>query len=192
MLAKKYMNISFTDISKLLKSKIHEERLIALLILVFNFQKKTENQDKIFSFYLKNRKYIDNWDLVDLSAYKIIGKYLFEKDKSLLYEMVNSNSLWDRRIAIVSTLYFIRNQKFDDTVNIAKILLNDKQDLIHKAVGWMLREIGKRNEKLLEKFLKENYKKMPRTMLRYAIEKFSEEKRKSYLNKNYKLIINKN
>jgi 3-methyladenine DNA glycosylase AlkD len=130
---------------------------------------------------LKNRKGVNNWDLVDLSAPKIIGKYLLDKDKSLLLELALSKNLWERRISILSTYEFIRNNKFDTTLKIAKILMHDKQDLIHKAVGWMLREIGKRDLSTEENFLKLYYKDMPRTMLRYAIEKFPEVKRKKYL-----------
>lgn len=180
-IAIEFKALSLEEISRLLKSKIHEERLIALLILVYNFQRDEKKRDEIYSFYIKNKININNWDLVDLSADKIVGAHLFKKDKSILYELAVSENFWDRRIAIISTFYFIKNNKFDDTLKIAKILLNDKHDLIQKAVGWMLREIGKRDIKKLEKYLKENYKFMPRTMLRYSIEKFDEAKRKKYL-----------
>ena len=143
---------------------------------------------KIFNFYLKNTKYVNNWDLVDLSAPKIVGEYLAAqlknsntKTRQILYKLARSKNLWERRIAIVSTYAFIRQNKFEDTFKIAKMLLNDKHDLIHKAVGWMLREAGKCSQPALEKFLKAHYKNMPRTMLRYAIEKFPEKKRKMYL-----------
>ena len=156
--------------------------LISLFILIDKFGKSTEKEQQvIFKFYIKNRRGVNNWDLVDLSAPKIIGKYLFEKEKSLLFKFAVSKNLWERRIAILSTYEFIRNENYNTTLKIAEILLVDDHDLIHKAVGWMLREIGKRDLRREENFLKINYKKMPRTMLRYAIEKFSETKRKKYL-----------
>jgi 3-methyladenine DNA glycosylase AlkD len=130
---------------------------------------------------LENTKHINNWDLVDSSAHYIIGDFLFEKDKKVLYELANSKNLWEKRIAIISTFHFIKKEEFEDALAISEILLEDKHDLIHKAVGWMLREIRNRDLETQEKFLKFHYKKMPRTMLRYAIEKFEEEKRKSYL-----------
>jgi 3-methyladenine DNA glycosylase AlkD len=179
-LVKKYNNLEIKEIIKLLHSKIHEERLTALLIMVSTFQIE-KNKEKIYNFYLKNTKYINSWDLVDLSAPKIIGDYLLNKPKSILSKLARSKSLWERRISIISTFSFIRNNNFKETLKIAKILLNDKHDLIHKAVGWMLREVGKRDLKIEEEFLKKYYKKMPRTMLRYAIEKFPEKKRKQYL-----------
>ncbi|MDA0986633.1 MAG: DNA alkylation repair protein [Bacteroidetes bacterium] len=180
-IAKKYFELTFTELTDLIKSKIHEERLIALIILVNRFKKNKEEQEKIFKFYIKNKKYINNWDLVDLSAHKIVGCYLFEKDKSILTGLANSKNLWDRRISIISTLYSISKGSFEQTLKIADLLIADKQDLIHKAVGWMLREIGKRDMKVLEKFLKNRYSIMPRTMLRYSIEKFEESKRQKYL-----------
>ena len=183
-IAVKYSKFPFNEIKTLLKSKIHEERLIALLILVNNYHKgDDEEKEKIYNFYLSNTKKINNWDLVDLSAHKIVGAHLIGKDKSILYKLVRSDNLWERRIAIIATFNFINNNKFEDSLKIAKLLLNDKHDLIHKAVGWMLREIGKRNQAVEEKFLRGCYKKMPRTMLRYAIERFDEKKRKFYLGK---------
>ena len=179
-IAIKYESLALKDIQLLLKSKIHEERLTALLILVNNY-KKSENKSEIYDFYLKNTKNINSWDLVDLSAQVIIGTYLEDKDRSILYKLAKSSNLWERRIAIISTFHFIKNNDFSDALKIAEILLNDKHDLIHKAVGWMLREIGKRDISVLENFLKKNYHSMPRTMLRYAIEKFPEKKRKMYL-----------
>jgi len=179
-LVKKYSDIEIKEIIKLLPSKIHEERLTALLIMVKKFQ-NAEDKEEIYNLYLKNTEYINNWDLVDLSAGKIIGDYLLGKSKSILYKLAKSESIWERRISIIATFNFIRNNKFTETLKIAKILLNDEHDLIHKAVGWMLREIGKRDLKTEEKFLKKYYKKMPRVMLRYAIEKFPEKKRKHYL-----------
>jgi len=181
-LAKEFKDLSLNDIKVLLGSPVHEERLISLFILISKYESGDEKEkEKIFSFYLKNRKSVNNWDLVDLSAPKIMGKHLVEKDKSLLIKLATSKNLWERRISILSTHEFIRNGKFDTTFKISKILINDKHDLIHKAVGWMLREIGKKNISAEEKFLKNSYKKMPRTMLRYAIEKFPEAKRRKYL-----------
>ncbi len=182
--AKKYPDLSLENIQKLLSSKIHEHRLISLFILIIRY-KKADNVGKkeIFNFYLRNTKNINNWDLVDLSAPNIIGSYLLDKPRNILYKLAKSNNLWERRIGIMATFGFIKNNQFKDTLKISEILLNDKHDLIHKAVGWMLREIGKRNKLVEEKFLKKYYKKMPRTMLRYAIERFDESKRKFYLRK---------
>ena len=140
-----------------------------------------KERDRIFKFYLKNLKYVNNWDLVDLSAPKIIGKHLIDKDKSLLFDFAESGDLWKRRIAILSTQYFIQKDLLDYTFQLADKLLYDKEVLIQKAVGWMLREAGKKDIIALVEFLKSRYKKMPRTMLRYTIEKFSEIKRKRYL-----------
>ncbi|HII66209.1 TPA: DNA alkylation repair protein, partial [Candidatus Woesearchaeota archaeon] len=169
-ISKKYALLSFANIKALLKSKIHEERLVALLILVHRYQKGDEDEKKgIVDFYLGNTKCVNNWDLVDLSADKLLGHWLFGKDTSLLCRLAESPHLWERRIAIVSTFHFIRNNRFSDTLKISGMLLGDKHDLIHKAVGWMLREVGKRDQPVLEGFLKRHHKKMPRTMLRYAI-----------------------
>ena len=181
-IAKKYQDLSLKETEKLLHSKIHEERLVALLILIHKFQTDKEDlKEKIFKLYLKNTKYINNWDLVDLSAHKIIGEYLRDKSKKILYKLAKSENLWERRIAVLSTFHFIGNNEFKESLKISKLLLKDKHDLIHKAVGWMLREIGKRSIAIEEKFLKIHYKKMPRTMLRYAIERFPEKRRKAYL-----------
>ena len=181
-IAKKYKPLSFPELKKLITSKYHEERLIALLILVERFKKaKEDEKEKIVKFYLDNRKGINNWDLVDLSAPKILGEYLIDKDRNILFIFAKSNDLWEKRIAVLSTFTFIKNNDFNDALKIFEILLNDKHDLIHKAVGWMLRELGKIDFKTEEKFLKNYYKTMPRTMLRYAIEKFPERKRKAYL-----------
>ena len=182
-LAKKYgADLSLADLDKLIKSKIHEERLIALLILVYQFQKNEAARQKIYNFYLAHTKYINNWDLVDLSAPKIVGAYLWGKDKKILYKLAKSKNLWEKRIAILSTFYDIYYKKAGDALKISELLLKDQHDLIHKAVGWMLREIGKRcDEKLLFNFLDLHKKKMPRTMLRYAIERLPEKKRKFYL-----------
>lgn len=184
-IAKKNINLDLSQIETLLKSVWHEERLIALLILVLKF-KLAENPEqlKIVEFYLKNTQYVNNWDLVDASASYILGKYLLNNSRDILYSLAKSNSLWEKRIAIVATWELIRNNEYKDTFKIAKILLKDQHDLIHKATGWMLREVGKRNgQEILEGFLKQHYKEMPRTMLRYAIEHFSENKRKQYLKK---------
>ncbi|MBK9098634.1 MAG: DNA alkylation repair protein [bacterium] len=181
-IAREFINLELSELKILLESKIHEERLISLFILVDKYEKSSDiEKEKIFSFYLKNRKGINNWDLVDLSAPKIMGKHLLKKDRGLLFKFALSKNLWEKRIAVLSTYEFIRNNDFQTTLEIAKLLVDDKHDLIHKAVGWMLREIGKRDLKTEENFLKLYYKKMPRTMLRYAIEKFPESKRKKYL-----------
>ena len=164
------------------ESKVHEYRLTALFILVHKYEKANKiTKKKIFDFYLSNTKYINNWDLIDLSSHKILGDFLYEKNKDILYKLAKSSSLWERRISIISTYYFIRKNNFEDTLNISKLLLNDKEDLIQKAVGWMLREVGKRNLEKEEEFLRKYYKKMPRTMLRYAIERFKEEKKGYYM-----------
>lgn len=182
--AKKYKDLTLKEIQQLLNSKIHEHRLTSLFILVDKYKKADEKtKKKIFDFYLKNKNNINNWDLIDLSAPNIIGDYLLDKPRDILYKLAKSKSLWERRISILSTAAFIRNGQFDDTLRISEILINDKHDLIHKGVGWMLREVGKRNQAIEERFLKKYYKKMPRTMLRYAIEKLPENKRKFYLGK---------
>jgi 3-methyladenine DNA glycosylase AlkD len=181
-IAKEFNQLEYSEVKQLLASKIHEERLIALLILVDKFENGSEKEkEKIFNYYIENRKGVNNWDLVDLSAPKIAGSYLLNRDKMLLYDFASSDNLWERRIAIISTYTFIRLNRYDDTLKISEILLNDKHDLIHKAVGWMLREVGNRNMNIEENFLRVRYKRMPRTMLRYAIEKFPESKRKKYL-----------
>lgn len=181
-LARGFKNLALADLKILLNSPVHEERLISLFVLVDKYEKGAEKEkEAIFKFYLNNRKGINNWDLVDLSAPKIIGKHLLKKNKSLLFKFALSKNLWERRIAVLSTYEFIRNDYYAATLQIAKILLQDNHDLIHKAVGWMLREVGKRNLQVEESFLKIHYKKMPRIMLRYSIEKFPETKRKKYL-----------
>src|SRR5581483_11776395 len=167
----------------LLGSSIHEERLVALLILVQKYN-STSDKARISRFYVDNLKGVNNWDLVDLSAPSILGSSLMENDKSILYRMARSSNVWERRIAIVSTLQFIRNGEFGDTLKIAEILLHDDHDLIHKAAGWMLREVGKRDVCAEEMFLEKYCSSMPRTMLRYAVERFPEKKRKNYLRKN--------
>ncbi len=180
-IALKYRDLGFEDILKLLRSEIHEERLIALLILVHQFQHDEMLQRRIYEFYLKNTKFVNNWDLVDLSADKIMGAYLADKPKAILYKFAKSQNLWERRIAMLSTYYFIKNNEFEDAIGIAEVLVMDENDLIQKAVGWMLREIGNRDKKTEENFLKKYHKTMGRTTLRYAIEKFTEKERKHYL-----------
>lgn len=175
-ISKKYLDLSLDDLQKLLDSKIHEHRTVALFILIENNDKKAA-----FDFYVKNTKNINNWDLVDLSAPKIMGDYLLNKDNKILYKMTKSNNLWERRIAVLSTFRFIKENDFEDVLKIAEILLSDKEDLIHKAVGWMLREVGKRDLRKEEEFLEKHYRKIPRTCLRYAIEKFPQEKRETFL-----------
>jgi 3-methyladenine DNA glycosylase AlkD len=184
-LAKKFSGLSIDDSFSLLKSKLHEERLIALFIITHHFEKSpNEKQKDIIDKYLAHTKYINNWDLVDSSAYKILGKYLLDKPKDILFKLAKSPMLWERRIAMVSTYAFIKQKESTLTFQLALLLMNDKEDLMHKAVGWMLREAGKHDPIGLEIFLSENYKKMPRTMLRYSIEKFSEKKRKAFLTGN--------
>jgi 3-methyladenine DNA glycosylase AlkD len=181
-IAKKWGGIELKEAIKLLKSHIHEERLLALFILVARFKKGDEaTKEEVYNIYLKQKRYINNWDLVDSSAEHIIGGWLFYREKDILYNLIASANLWDRRIAILATFHFIKKGVFEDSLNIIRAVLGDKHDLIHKAAGWMLREIGKRDFETEEEFLRLNYKKMPRTMLRYAIEKFPEELRQDYL-----------
>ncbi|OEU67437.1 MAG: DNA alkylation repair protein [Desulfobacterales bacterium PC51MH44] len=181
-LAKEYQSITIKEVKQLLKSAIHEERQLALLMLVNKYSKGNETVKKgIYELYLQYTQFINNWDLVDVSAHHIIGAFLLDKSEEPLFRLAKSRNLWERRIAIISTFHFIKHNKYTATLKIAKILLADKEDLIHKAVGWMLREIGKRHMPNLEMFLKKHYKRMPRTMLRYAIEKFPEDKRQGYL-----------
>jgi 3-methyladenine DNA glycosylase AlkD len=181
-LVKEYQDITIKEVMQLLRSSIHEERLFALLILVSKYSKGNETVKKrIYELYLQTTKFINSWDLVDGSAQHIVGAFLMDKSKEPIYRLAKSNSLWERRIAILSTFHFIKHDNYSETLKISKILLTDEQDLIHKAVGWMLREIGKRHISTEEIFLKKYYKRMPRTMLRYAIEKFPESKRKKYL-----------
>jgi Predicted DNA alkylation repair enzyme len=179
--AKKYKNLNLEDLKKLLKTEFHECRLCALMILRFQYE-VSENKKELVDFYLKNTRYINNWDLVDLSCQYILGNWFLDKDKKILYQLARSKNLWERRIAIISTFEFIRHNQFADTLKLSEILISDKHDLIHKAVGWMLREVGKRDKKVLRDFLDKHHQKMPRVMLRYAIEKFPQDIRKKYLN----------
>ena len=185
-IAREFKYLPAADIKKLLKSKVHEHRFVALEILVIRYEKGNEKEKKeIVAFYLKNIDGVNNWDLVDTSAPYILGHYLLGKNKKVLYDFAKSKSIWRKRVAIISTQYFIRQNHFEDTLKIAKLLLQDKHDLIHKAVGWMLREVGNKSLQTELEFLDKHYTIMPRTMLRYAIEKFPKEKRKQYLKKKY-------
>lgn len=185
IIANKYKDLSIGEIKILLSSKIHEERLVAVLLLVKRFETGNKKEQKeIFDFYLKHTVYINNWDLVDLSASRIVGSYLClnKKPTTLLVSLAKSKDLWEKRISIISTLYYIREESSAETFKIAGLLLGDKHDLIHKAIGWMLREVGKQcSQKEEEEFLKKNIAKLPRTTLRYAIERFPEKLRKEYL-----------
>lgn len=180
---KYYKNIDLKAIESLLNDPVHEYRLTALFMLTYIFEKAKDAQTRedIVNIYLNNIQAVNNWDLVDSSAPYILGCYLFDKDKSILYDLARTQDLWKQRIAVMSTFYFIKKNRYDDTLKIAEILMNHPHDLIHKAVGWMLREIGKRDFDIEYNFLKDNYKLMPRTMLRYAIEKFEPELRQKFL-----------
>lgn len=185
-IAKKYFQrTNLNETQNLLSSKIHEHRLTALLILILKYQKgNSQEKEKFFHFYLKNTKHINNWDLVDLSCREIIGNFLLEqKNKKILFQLAKSKNLWEKRIAMISTFPFIKKADFSLPLSIAELLINDKHDLIQKAIGWMLREIGKKDQKVEEDFLKRYGLKMGRVTLRYAIEKFSEKKRRRYLDK---------
>lgn len=180
--AHRYEGLSFADVHRLLDSVFHEERLAALLLLAHRFRKGNEKEKKkIFDFYLAHAERANNWDLVDLSAGKIVGAWLLDRPKGVLMRLARSRSLWRRRIAIVATSAFIAAGRFDETFRIADAHIRDKHDLIHKATGWMLREVGKRDKAALVRWLRPRHARMPRTMLRYAIEKFPEPERKRYL-----------
>jgi len=180
--ARETRDLDDTSLQVLLRSSVHEERMLSLLILIQKYVRGTdEERKKIYDFYLVNTSFINNWDLVDLSAEHVVGHFLMRGSRRPLYQLAKSKSLWERRIAILSTFHFIKQHEFSDALKIAAILLSDKEDLIQKAVGWMLREVGKRDLEAEEQFLRKSYQKMPRTMLRYAIERFPEEKRKRYL-----------
>jgi 3-methyladenine DNA glycosylase AlkD len=181
-LAKEFENLYFTGIRRLLQSKIHEERGMALLILVRKYPKGTPgDQERIYKLYMRHLPFINNWDLVDGSAEHIVGAWLRGKSKKPLHDLARSKVLWERRVAILATFHYIKRHEFSATLKIAGMLLTDEEDLIHKAVGWMLREVGKRDPATEERFLKLHYQRMPRTMLRYAIERFPEPKRQRYL-----------
>jgi len=192
MVARQFAGLPLADTLRLLHSPVHEERLLALILLIQRYEQAVpEERAHIVAMYLKNTHTINNWDLVDLSAPNIVGDWLQDKDRAILKELARSRNMWDRRIAIVSTHAFIRRKDFADTFRIAHMLLKDEEDLMHKATGWMLREVGKRDLAALENFLLEplssgngttpRYQAMPRTMLRYAIERFEEDKRQNYL-----------
>ncbi len=181
--AKKFSQLQLVEVKMLLYSHIHEERLVALLILVWRYSSalsSREEKEEIVKFYIDNIKQVNNWDLVDLSAPNILGGHLIDRDRRLLYRLARSENVWERRIAILATYHFIRNGDFSDTLKIAEMLLQDRHDLIHKAAGWMLREVGKRDVASEEAFLEKHRSVMPRTMLRYAIERLPESKRRRY------------
>jgi 3-methyladenine DNA glycosylase AlkD len=185
LVAKKFNQLPVGEVRTLLYSRVHEERLVALLILARRYSSASSSREKeqIVKFYLEHIKQVNNWDLVDLSAPSILGAHLVDRDdrRRLLYRLAGSENVWERRIAIVATHHFIRNGDFSDTLKIAEMLLQDRHDLIHKAVGWMLREVGKRDAAAEEEFLEKHCSVMPRTMLRYAIERLSERKRRRYM-----------
>ena len=180
---REYRTISLNDTLELLKSRFHEARLLALLMLVakYSFAHSVAEQEAIYQSYLSHTEFTNNWDLVDCSAEHIVGAHLFKRDRNPIYRLAGSRIIWERRIAVMSTFHFIKRDDFSDTLAIAELLLGDNEDLIHKAVGWMLREVGKRNRNTEEEFLLNHYKEMPRTMLRYAIEKLPESQRLAYL-----------
>ena len=181
-LAKEYQALSIDDAAELLRSEAHEERLLALLLLVRLYQRgDDEAKRRIYDLYLASTRFINNWDLVDLSAEHVVGAHLWERDRAVLDRLARSGLVWERRIAILATFHFIKRGRFDDTFRVAESLLHDRHDLIHKAVGWMLREVGKRDQPAEEAFLRQHYRTMPRTMLRYAIERFPEPLRRRYL-----------
>ncbi len=184
-ISKTCLDLPFDDLQEMLNSKWHEVRLSALIILVERFKRKRtslEERDEIYHFYLKNVCHCNNWDLVDLTCPTIVGRYLLERsDRSVLYQLAKSDNLWEQRISIVSTITFIRSGQFDDTINLVRLLMNHKHDLMHKAIGWMLREIGKKDKQVLNEFLNEYAKLLPRTSLRYAIEHHTIEERKYYM-----------
>lgn len=181
-LAKDFLQLTREELQMLIESPINEERRLALFILIAWYKKAhVLVKNELYDFYLRNLQYVNNWNLVDSSAHLIIGAHLFKADKSILLTFAQSQSMWERRIAIVATWYFIRKNELEWTFKLAHMLLSDTHDLIHKAVGWMLREAGKRDQAKLVQFLDLYASTMPRTMLRYAIEKFSEKERKLYL-----------
>lgn len=180
--ARSFQNLPLEEAEKLLASPFHEDRLFALLVLIRIYARGGDtSRRKVYALYLRNTSRINNWDLVDVSAPHIMGAFLAEKDKKPLDRMARSKSLWERRIAILATLHFIRQGVLEETLRIARILLEDPEDLVQKAVGWMLREVGKRDQGKLESFLDAHFRQMPRTMLRCAIEKLPERKRRPYL-----------
>ncbi len=181
-LARKYQDISLAEAGRLLQSPFHEDRLLALLILIRHYQQGNQaRREKIHRFYLEHTRFVNNWDLVDASAPHLVGHYLEGRRNNTLTRLATSGDLWERRIAIMATFHFIKKNEFDETLRIALLLLDDQEDLIHKAVGWMLREVEKRQTTVAEAFLRAHYRNMPRTMLRYAIERLPEARRQAYL-----------
>ncbi|MGB0495321.1 MAG: DNA alkylation repair protein, partial [Kangiellaceae bacterium] len=179
---KKFKKLKLKQSLELLTNDYHEVRLFAVLKLVDLFEKGTEEEKKeVYTQYLKNTRWVNNWDLVDSSAHKIVGAYLYDKPRDILYRLSDSKLLWDKRIAMISCYYFIKRDDFNDTLKLSEIYLTESHDLMHKAAGWMLREMGKRNFELEDQFLAKHYKKMPRTMLRYALEKFPKERKQAYM-----------
>jgi len=193
IIAKKYLNLSIKDVEKLLHSKIHEHRMIALVIWTYQFEKAAspdvpsdkgnKTREKIYKTYLKNTKHINNWDLVDVTTPRIVGRWLMDKDRNILYKLAKSRNLWEKRISVLGTFPFIANNDFKDSIKICEMHLKDTHDLMHKACGWMLREIGKKDEKTLTNFLDKYSKVMPRTMLRYSLERLSKKQRENYMKK---------
>ncbi len=179
--AGKYRHLPLTEAGRLLQSAFHEDRLLALLILIHRYYQGEALQGEIHRLYLEQRRFVNNWDLVDASAPHLVGHYLALRPKDLLPRLAASGVLWERRMAIIATFHFIKQGDYDDTLGVASLLLGDPEDLIHKAVGWMLREVGKRDVAAAEAFLQAHYQNMPRTMLRYAIERFPEARRQAYL-----------
>lgn len=185
-LAKKYLDLDLTEIKKLITNKVHEQRLTGLLVLTYQYEKAVlPKKETIFNFYLKNKQYVNNWDLVDVTTPKIVGDYLLndKNQQSQVWPLIKSENIWDRRIAILSTFPFIKNKQFLPIIDLATKVLEDQHDLIHKASGWMLREMGKIDQQQLISFLDKNSKKMPRTMLRYSIEKLEPTLKKKYMTK---------
>jgi 3-methyladenine DNA glycosylase AlkD len=181
-IAKKYKNIPLTDVLGLIQSGIHEHRLTALFILTEQFNKGDEEaKRRIVDLYLGNTAHVNNWDLVDSSAHKILGEWLVNKPRDTLYAMVESENIWERRISIISTFAFIRRGDLGDALALARALIDDGHDLIHKASGWVLREVGKKDQSALERFLLKHYEAMPRTMLRYSIERLPEERKRFFM-----------
>ena len=183
-IAKTCKQTPLPELQKLMESEYHEARLCALLIVTEQFKKASEAERKtLYDFYLKNARRINNWDLVDVTCPHVVGAYLLDKDRSVLYDLAASDNLWEQRIAMVSTVAFIRNREFTDTLALAERLMTHKHDLMHKAVGWMLREVGKKDRETLTDFLERTATRLPRTSLRYAIEHYPEEQRQYFLKK---------
>jgi len=181
-MSRKYRDLPLTEAGRLLQSAFHEDRLLALLILIRHYYRGNQAvRDKIHRFYLEHSRFVNNWDLVDASAPHLVGHYLVDRHHGILTRLAASGNLWERRMAIIATFPFIKQNNYEETLRIARVLLGDPEDLIHKAVGWMLREVEKRDQAVAEAFLQKHYRKMPRTMLRYAIERLPEARRQAYL-----------